>query len=153
MATSAPRSAAGRGRGRARMLGSMINNPGENGQPIQKYIPINNTQPTANVDTFKPVDESLNLCLRETTQDNLKSCLSTTDKFAKTDEEIKKVVSSLFEKCLGDQNLAASGGQVAAILISSEKVGPTFRNIFLKKVNADVYMPVYIVYYIYIIIL
>ncbi len=109
---------AGRGRGRARSVDV-------DGQQ-KKYVPIVNT---------KPVEESLVICLRDTTTENLKNFLSTAERFAASDEEIKKIVSSLFEKCLGERNLAANGGQVAAILISSEKMGSTFRNMFLKKVN------------------
>jgi hypothetical protein len=147
MATSAaPRSGGGRGRGRARMLGPATNNPGENGLPIKKYMPLDNT-PETKVDSFKPVDEALDHCLEETTKDNLQSYLITTEKFAENEERIKKVVTSIFEKCCDRIDLAASGGKVAAILISSKKIGPTFRNLFLKKVNINVH--VYTVFSLY----
>lgn len=140
------KTSAGRGRGRARSSASSQNNPGGNGHEFKKYVPIlSSTEPkVVNVDTFKPVEESLELCLRKATPENLQSCLSKADEFAITDEKIKKVVSSLFEKCLQERRLAANGGQVAATLISSEKIGPTFRNMFLKKVNIySIFIPLY----------
>jgi hypothetical protein len=140
------KTSAGRGRGRARSSASSQNNPGGNGHEFKKYVPIlSSTEPkVVNVDTFKPVEESLELCLRKATPENLQSCLSKADEFAITDEKIKKVVSSLFEKCLQERRLAANGGQVTATLISSEKIGPTFRNMFLKKVNIySIFIPLY----------
>ena len=134
MATSVKISA-GRGRGRAKNLLGLMNNPGENGQLMKKYSPINNPKPPENVDPFKPVEEAMDLCLRETTPENLQFCLSRTDEFAISDEKIKKVVSLLFDKCLEERRLASSGGQVAAMLTSSEKIGHTFRNMFLIKVS------------------
>ena len=147
------KTSAGRGRGRAKSSASSQNNPGGNGHEFKKYVPIlSSTEPkVVNVDTFKPVEESLELCLRKATPENLQSCLSKADEFAITDEKIKKVVSSLFEKSSKERRLAANGGQVAATLISSEKIGPTFRNMFLKKVlnTYSIFIPLY---YLYIII-
>jgi hypothetical protein len=148
------KTSAGRGRGRAKSSTSSLNNPGGNGHEFKKYVPIlSSTEPKVvkYVDTFKPVEESLELCLRKATPENLQSCLSKADEFAITDEKIKKVVSSLFEKCLQERRLAANGGQVAATLISSEKIGPTFRNMFLKKV-LNIYSIFIPLYYLYIII-
>ena len=134
MATSVKLNA-GRGRGRARNLLGLVNNPGGSGPPVTKYVPINAPQ---QVDPFKPVAEAMDLCLRETTPENLQLCLSRTDEFATSEEKITKVVGLLFDMCLGRRSLAASGGQVAAILTSSEKIGPTFRNMFLRKVNIEI---------------
>lgn len=132
---SAPRVSGGRGRGRAKNLAMMITRPGENCPPVQKYISLNPQAPHNVVDSFKSFEKALNLCLREPTQENLQTCLLKTEEYGTSDETVRKVVSSLFEKCLEEQRVAVNGGQVAAVLISSAKIGPTFRNIFLKKVS------------------
>ena len=135
MASSVNKVSGGRGRGRAKALAAALNNPGENGKPIQKYVPLNNTSKlTEDVDVFKQIEEAVDLCLRETTPQNLHFCLSKADEFATDDEKIAKVVNTLIEKCLKEKRLAENGGQVAAIFISSHKIGRKFRDIFLQKV-------------------
>lgn len=130
--------AKGRGRGRARQLGLLLNNPGGDTKSYQAYTSINGQSlklAEQDATVLKEVVEALDLCLRKTAPENMKSCLSKVEAYASDDERLKSVVRSLFEKCLVNRNMASNGGLVAANVISSSKIGQKFRNVFLKQVS------------------